>query len=968
MGARHEPDRGAGEPFVGRQEETSLLRSALALADGGTAQIVDVVGEPGIGKTRLLSELTDLAGGAGHLALCGRATEFEQEIPLAVVVHALGAILQERGAWLRQRLAATDLAQLADLLPGHVTGTEVTGDVRLTRYHGFRALRCLLEVLAEPAGLVLVLDDVHWADPTSVELLEHLVRQPPSGRIVIALGYRPAQVPARLAGALAETRGDRVHHVRPRPLSRGEATELLGRDLSRRTSDRWYRISGGNPLYLQALRHSDDSGAVVDAGDDHAEPGALPRRVWAALSAEVAALAPVARRAVQAAAVAGDEFEPALVGAVAQTDVYDVLCALDDLVARDLVRPDATGIRFCFRHPLVRKVIHHSAAAGWRVGAHARAAAYLARAGAPAEDQAPHVARSAAFGDVSAIRTLVRAADSAGARAPASAVAWLDAALRLLPDSRTAAGGGEPDGVPSRAELLRELAYRQGAAGRLHESRETMRGLLALLPPTAAGRIDCVVYSALLDRTRGRTDAARALLAAELALRPDLAAPEAVALQLKLGLYAIMQDELDAAQQYLRRVLHAADGQPEAVIARALWSMMGVADPGPAAPDGPATPTAGLGTALLDALPDERIARQIEVFVSLCWAQLYTAGLPESLRHLDRCAQVATDSGQSLLLPYVLAAKSFVLARVGRLAEASAAAVEGADLARLLGASDGLAVTLLSHCWTLRCSGDHDDAVRVGRQAVAAADESRSWTVTARAMLGFARISAGDVEAGRAELEAAGGPDLVRLFPHNRLIACTVLAEEAARRGNAGRAQHWADLADGVPDPGHGVGPGLAALAAAYAMGVARPADAAVRARTAAAQLAASGLHFEAGRAWLLAGGYAARIGDRTEAHDALARAELAGERCGARALHAEAAQLRRHLDADDAPPADLTRRESMVLALLAKGITADAIAHRLSISPRTVHKHLEHLYRKLGTADRMSAVLRATDLGLLHR
>ena len=123
------------------------------------------------------------------------------------------------------------------------------------------------------------------------------------------------------------------------------------------------------------------------------------------------------------------------------------------MVARDIVRPGTAG-RLRFRHPLVRRAIYDGAAAAWRLGAHARVAAYLAEVGAPAALRARHVERSAPFGDQAAIATLREAARDAAAQAPATAAHWLEAALRIMPAgtagpgpaARAAARGGPAPG------------------------------------------------------------------------------------------------------------------------------------------------------------------------------------------------------------------------------------------------------------------------------------------------------------------------------------------------------------------------------------------------------------------------------------------------------------------------------------------------------------------------------------------
>ena len=126
------------------------------------------------------------------------------------------------------------------------------------------------------------------------------------------------------------------------------------------------------------------------------------------------------------------EFEPRLVAVAAEVSEGEAREALNDLTARDIVRPASAG-RLQFRHPLVRRAAYDGAAPAWRLGAHARVAAHLAEVGAPATLRAHHVERSAPFGDQAATATLITAARDTAAQAPATAAHWLEVALRIMP-------------------------------------------------------------------------------------------------------------------------------------------------------------------------------------------------------------------------------------------------------------------------------------------------------------------------------------------------------------------------------------------------------------------------------------------------------------------------------------------------------------------------------------------------------
>ena len=229
--------------LVGRADELGSLGQVLDELDRGCPGAIEVVGEPGIGKTRLLAELAARAGARGHLVLSGAASEFENDLPFSVFVDAL----DEYVAGLEPaRLAVLDDAVQAELahvfpsLSALASGQQVAPQHE--RYRSHRAVRALLEHLAQTLPLVLVLDDFHWADSASAELLGALLRRPPAAAVLTAVALRPRQTPERLAITLERAqRSAAVTRIDLGALTLNEARQLLGERFDVARTARWLR-------------------------------------------------------------------------------------------------------------------------------------------------------------------------------------------------------------------------------------------------------------------------------------------------------------------------------------------------------------------------------------------------------------------------------------------------------------------------------------------------------------------------------------------------------------------------------------------------------------------------------------------------------------------------------------------------------------------------------------------------------
>lgn len=416
-------------------------------------------GEPGIGKTRLLREFANRVATRGARVLWARASEAEIDVPFALWDAALDARLRELGDRGIERLGVDGLTALSGLLPALGAGTSAAGT-----HEVHRALRSLLSALAGPRPLLVCLDDVHWADPASVDTLVALAHRPTTGDVQLALTLREGRLAPRLDAALADgVRDGRTLWLRLGPLASAAAAILA------RGDEEVVATGAGNPFLLEQLTRARELAAQGPTGRI-----AIPEALAAAIHAETSALPATARVLLEGAAVGGDPCDVDLAAACAGVDPNAALAALDELLKPGLLRPAGPPRVFAFRHPLVRESVEAGMSPGARLAAHARAGEVLAARGAPALRLARHIEHAAAPGDETALALLLRATDEAQALAPATAARTLQAALRLLAanDSR-------------QLVLERRLADALMAAGQPAEGHAVLLAALERAPSDA---------------------------------------------------------------------------------------------------------------------------------------------------------------------------------------------------------------------------------------------------------------------------------------------------------------------------------------------------------------------------------------------------------------------------------------------------------------------------------------------------
>ncbi|MEW2386415.1 AAA family ATPase [Micromonospora sp. NPDC047707] len=958
IGGGVEPGR-----FVGRSDAMAKLQKAYEhVDDAEQATTVLVSGEAGIGKSRLLREFCDQYAGDAMI-LIGHCIELgEDASPYAPFVAALRQAVRQVGLkHLIDQLPAGAAEDLALLLPefGAPPSTAAVARGRL-----FETVLLCFERLAAERRIVLGIEDVHWGDRSTWDLLRFLVACLDDARILIVATHRdlPYGVPMRPM-LLDLRRSGKVRTIELPALSAEEvteqATDILGHRPSRSTLDDLIARSGGNPFYVEALLAS-------EPGDNSAFRHLL--------LLAVERLPEHTQRMLNILAVAGTAVAPADLMKVSRMDAGAVDEALYPAVNASVVT--ATDDGYAFRHELIREAVYDALLPGGRLDIHRR---YAEAFETVADDlsRAADIARHwHAAGDVPfAFTAAWRAGEAArAALAHAERFSMLNRVLRLwplVPDAQERIG-------MSRAEVLR------AAVEAADESGEPERGLTLAADAIAAAEsagLPLVAAQVLERRARirrrlGRRGAREDLLSA-IALVPS-DPPTAIRARL-LGFLA---------QRYW------VEGRNEQARAAANEAL-----------------------ALADQVGDEYA--QIHARISLVGLDV-EAGRLERAKEYEPIRAAARRIAVPMLEVRSYIEQSFVLTERGAYHQAVKIAREGLQLAGQAGLSRTLGARVATYlAEALMIVGQWDEALEViahveeleppagylaallalrGRIEIARGDTGRAADTTTRIkeLVGDEADTPWELYLRtwlEAEIHLArhAPTETVRTVlraldthpaPLEPMLAWPVLVL-AARAAH--RAAVWRNGGEPVPERLAFVANQLPARTpwedahrASFAAEMAQPA---VRGAAAAAALAAwdkTGLPHPTAAALLDAAESAANDGDRGLAAKHLARAAALAAELGAHPLLDEAAGLARRArvsmekpaggESAGAPahapasPYGLTGRELEVLELLAEGSTNRQIAQQLFMSAKTASVHVSRILAKLGVTNRGQAA------ALVHR
>ncbi len=373
----------AGSRFVGREAEVGLLRAGLAAALGGEGQLLALLGEPGIGKTRTATVVAAEAQQGGASVAWGRCHDGAGAPAYHPWVQALESYAAQH--------ASDDAAGVARLVPVLRAGaaTAEAGDVpQRARFALFETVAATLLAAARRRPLVIVLDDLHWADVASLRLLEFVAREVRSAPLLLLVTLRDVELPERadagagLEGLLRLGRNVSLGGL-ARPAVRDLLTDRLGTAPDDGVVDEVLGVSQGNPFFVIEMAHL------------LAAPGgpAVPPGVAALLRQRLAALPPPSLGLLRAGSVLGREFDLATLAAMLDLTTEEALDALDPALRLDLVRPSPGRLQhYAFAHALTRETLYDQLAPAARARLHAEAGRVLEAAGPLDDDRLPLLA------------------------------------------------------------------------------------------------------------------------------------------------------------------------------------------------------------------------------------------------------------------------------------------------------------------------------------------------------------------------------------------------------------------------------------------------------------------------------------------------------------------------------------------------------------------------------------------------
>jgi DNA-binding CsgD family transcriptional regulator len=955
-------------PLVGRERQRAALIEQLAEARAGRPSVVLLAGPPGIGKSRLLQEFPPPALAAEATVLRGAASQAEGMPPYLPFLEALGEYIAAAPADQLREAVGPRAATLATLLPeiaerlGPPSPPPQLGPEQ-ARFRLYEAVAAFLGALAGRGPLVLLLDDLHWADGATCELLVHVAGRARSAALLIAGAYRDGEAgdnPA-FVRALAELNRRRLLVTLPlQPLAEAEsralAVNLLRGELAPDAAALLHRQGEGNPFFLEELlRALVEQGSLAWTGRRW-ELGTLPERALppgaaGAIRARLARLDPGMVDLLRVASVIGRACSPALLAGVAQLDIEPVEGLLQAAARAQLVRPEPDG-SYAFAHDMIREALAAELSGARRQRLHLAIGEVLESQGEG--DSSRRLADLAFhFAEAGATERGVAYALASGERAlrasaAAEALRHYQTAVRLLgpggePARRAAALAGLGDAATLAGEYLQAGEAYRAAQGAWLEGGDTdaaartwyRLGRVRWRQEAVAGARDAFARALELLGPRDSTAAAETLLQlADLQVTSLGHHAEGIALADRaLAMVERLGDRrLEATACCVVGNIRARSNEPRmgrALLERAL--------------------------ALAQELDDPALAAEACAYLAIVCGM--TGDLSRSreiqLLHLD----LARRTQDPFDLRHVYGVLGVLEMDLGRWEQAEHWFGQQEQILAGFQSPEPRAILHQNRGMLRYLQGRFDEAEQECREAVALVRPLGSagliWVLAPLGLVLAEQDRRDEATACFAELR--GLADALDQRASARLFAFTHLVVGYHRLG---MPEHAADCY-----------PQLVPFAGQFAPDISADRALGIAARD-RGDVAAAGRHLAAAEAQARAAGMRPEL-----ALTLLERGLLEGDhRPGGPLSEGEQlcadlgmAELCRRALAPARPTrlAVLSARESEVLALVAQGRTNREIARALFLSENTVARHLTHIFTKIGVENRAGAVAYALRHGL---
>lgn len=928
--------------LAGRDTELDAARRLLSTAEDGRGGVLVLRGGAGIGKTRLVQEIVRDARARGMAVRGSEAGELDQTRPFGAVCDALGV---------SPRSADPALAKLARRIEGHGAWSGHPEDVPVEVHNVIEALVGVVESLCTTAGLLLVIDNLHWADSSSLAMLRRLIRlrRPSPALIVITTRPTDKQVVMALADAVRHG-GGAVLDLGPLDAESvlSLAGQLGGGPPGPHLADQVARASG-NPLFVVELLTTliqEKRIFLTPAGQAEVEGGGAPAGLTVSILHRLGLLPAESIELLRAAAICGRTLDMAELSMLTGRDALAMAESLLAAARAGIV--EASGGTLSFRHELIHDALYQDWPSPVRRSLHRELGMRLAVSGAPVWRVARHLTLGAEPGDAAAVEWLYRAGRAAAPRDPAAAISLLRRAAEL-------AATDAPDRDAIRMELAVALVWNGQAA----DGERLAASVLAETVDVAIrGRAASWLASFLL--VRGRPQEARELSRRALASGAGSARVE-ITLGMVEEVVSIILGDHPGAPDRMRQLLTAATGLGDAAVRSMCRQGLALAE-GRA---GRLDMAAAYGAA---AVQDAESVYSAEAFmasshVMYAWVLEEQDRVAEAFEIVGRLRTLAADKAESPIAAQIERLRARAHFAVGRWDEA---VVELDSVLHLYDAG----MDLWPEPFALRALiAVHRDQLDTARADLARFDAALAaggpgfmlgQPVLARAFLfeadGQVAEAVQVLTSGWEVAEAVPiamakpmiGPYLARLAVQTGDIAtahrvAAGLDALAAANPAVARLQAAARWAAGLAQ----VDAGILHEAVKLQQAAARPFDLAMLREDAAAAMAREG-RLDTARKLL----------DQALAcyEQLLARQRSAAARARLRALglpFGSPGRRRRVATGWDA----LTNAERQVLQLVGARLSNQEIADRLYVSRRTVETHVSRALAKLGCATRRELI-----------